>query len=1598
MLKPDDHVLEYVDAYVHDALVLPEKRLVAAHCEACPICRVALGEARKRLQALSSLPTIEAPEALIRATQRRIEQHGAQRAKRLRLWLAAAAAILLVLGGMNLYYYNLSAAPYDLRILGQAEWLAGSEVSLRVVFLNPNDGSAYPGAPVEIDILNTALNTAAHLASFSTDRFGSGTVRMKLPDWADGKYPLRVRAVHGGSEESVTETIALHRSWQLMLTSDKPVYQPGDVIHLRSLALARPAGKPVAGQPIAFSIVDPKGNVVFRKRDVTSRFGIAATDCPLATEIIEGQYQVRCELADTKGALGVTVEKYVLPKFKLAVELDQPYYEPGARVRGTIAAHYFFGKPVEGAEVEIEVQAADIGPSKITTTAAKTDASRAAKFEFVLPRSLVSRPQDAGDARFSVVATLRDSAGQKQAATVSGIVTEQPIRIEVIPESGTLVRGAPNRMYFLTTYADGRPAETRISVSGIDREIKTNELGAASIEFTPEGDQVQWLVRASDAAGKNGRRDVTFRCGWPGDGFLVHTDKAVYDGGQTMNVTVLGGGSGPVFVDLVKDGQTVLTDTVPISGGRGQYAIDLPPELFGAVQLCAYRLTSQGTPLVENRVVYIRQANGLKIDAHLDRAEYRPGERAKLTVSVSDPQGKPVAAGVSLAGVDEAVFSVLANAAGMKPAFASLDDELLEPVYAIYGWSPDVQSKLSAGGRDELEQALFAKAAQSKTDRDEKLKEVIQKYGENDQRLLDVLQRPDWEQLAENMPDVQKYIPLLRRDGTTLAFQDSSYQQKSHEVGAVRAQRLEFLTAVWIGIGILGGAIALTLIARATGHPAAFFVLVGLALLLSALLLPATQSAREAANRQSKANDIRQIGLALHNYESGKQKDAATDSAPRANEPSSPPPARVREWFPETLLWRPELVTDESGKASLEIDLADSITTWRVSASAVSADGKLGASQSSLRVFQPFFVEFNLPIGLTRGDEVAAPAVVYNYLDKPLTVELRLDDADWFERLDPPVQKLELPTGAVRTVSYRIRARHVGKHELTLHAAGGGVADAIKRSIEVTPNGRRIEQTASGTLQQPAEIAWSVPRDAIEGSVKANVKIYPSTFSQLVDGLEGIFQRPYGCFEQTSSTTYPNVLALDYLRRTKKSVPKVEATAREYINLGYQRLLSFEIAGGGFDWFGRPPANRVLTAYGLMEFSDMVRVSDVDPQLIERTRGWLLDQQNDDGSWSPDRNGIFHDDPTRAAGDLDQLSTTAYIAWAVFADGHADSGRAQRTMTYLLHREPDTIDDPYVLALVANALSAMRPNNPALAPYLRRLDDLCHRSPDGKLAWWEQGASRRTMFYGEGRGGSVETTALAALAMMQGRTDTGTVRGALAWLISQKDSHGTWYSTQATVLALKALLAGTDRPLGDARERRIDVAVDGKTIQSLVIPADQDEVVQQLDLSPQANGGDHRLTITERTDSAAGYQATLVYYTADAAEPLANQPLAIQLDYDKTSLAVNDTVKVTARVTNRIDESAPMVMLDLPIPAGFAIEADDLEALRLSGKIGKFQLTARSAIVYLRELKPSESLELSYRLRAVMPVKITAPAARVYEYYNPDRQAATAPVALTVSH
>ncbi len=177
--------------------------------------------------------------------------------------------------------------------------------------------------------------------------------------------------------------------------------------------------------------------------------------------------------------------------------------------------------------------------------------------------------------------------------------------------------------------------------------------------------------------------------------------------------------------------------------------------------------------------------------------------------------------------------------------------------------------------------------------------------------------------------------------------------------------------------------------------------------------------------------------------------------------------------------------------------------------------------------------------------------------------------------------------------------------------------------------------------------------------------------------------------------------------------------------------------------------------------------------------------------------------------------------------------------------------------------------------------------------------------------------------------------------------------------------------------------------------------MQQVDLSDRVaiGPGPHRLILEDRSGAESGYQVVFRYHEPQADRPHEADPgpLTIRLDYDRAAIAVDENITAVATVVNNRPEPAPMVILDLPIPAGFAIDADDLAAAVKAGTLAKFQLTPRAAIVYLRHLAPAAPLTLHYHLHATMPVKLTVPAAHVYEYYDPARQGFSTTARLTVT-
>src|ERR1700730_18603445 len=198
---------------------------------------------------------------------------------------------------------------------------------------------------------------------------------------------------------------------------------------------------------------------------------------------------------------------------------------------------------------------------------------------------------------------------------------------------------------------------------------------------------------------------------------------------------------------------------------------------------------------------------------------------------------------------------------------------------------------------------------------------------------------------------------------------------------------------------------------------------------------------------------------------------------------TSSPAAHVRSYFPEALYINTEIITDKDGHASIVIPMADSITTWRMAMIASTQQGALGTSTSSLKVFQDFFVDLDLPVTLTQGDRVSIPVAIYNYSYARGDVNLKLQNDDWFWLVEDSAEKsVAVDSARVGSSQFTLEARRIGKFKLTLAArmqGGADRADIVVREIEVIPNGREQSLVFNGRLENATQHELAFPATSI---------------------------------------------------------------------------------------------------------------------------------------------------------------------------------------------------------------------------------------------------------------------------------------------------------------------------------------------------------------------------------------------------------------------------------------------------------------------------------------------------------------------------------------
>src|SRR6185312_8774901 len=278
-----------------------------------------------------------------------------------------------------------------------------------------------------------------------------------------------------------------------------------------------------------------------------------------------------------------------------------------------------------------------------------------------------------------------------------------------------------NQIFILTSYPDGTPATTTVTVHqpGIrligetDQQVSTDAGGVAIIHINPGAGLDSLQINADDHHGNHTSGPVPLESREGGDQILLRTDHAVLKAGDRIHLKVLSTRAhGSSYIDVVKNGQTILTRDIDLQNGEGDLALNATPDMAGTQDINAYMFGRDAQPVADHRLVFVQPADELKIETSADAAVYKPGADARIRFHVTNARGEGVSAALGVQVVDEAVFALAEKQPGFAKVFFYLEQEVMKPRYEIHSLSmSDVVEPVVSGDadrRDTAARALFS--------------------------------------------------------------------------------------------------------------------------------------------------------------------------------------------------------------------------------------------------------------------------------------------------------------------------------------------------------------------------------------------------------------------------------------------------------------------------------------------------------------------------------------------------------------------------------------------------------------------------------------------------------------------------------------------------------------------------------------------------------------------------------------------------------------------------------------------------------------------------------------------------------------------------
>ena len=717
---------------------------------------------------------------------------------------------------------------------------------------------------------------------------------------------------------------------------------------------------------------------------------------------------------------------------------------------------------------------------------------------------------------------------------------------------------------------------------------------------------------------------------------------------------------------------------------------------------------------------------------------------------------------------------------------------------------------------------------------------------------------------------------------------------------------------------------------------------------------------------------------------------------------------QVRSDFRSTAFWKPDLVTDASGTATVKVKYPEALTTWRATARAATTGAQFGMSSATARTSMPLLVRLQAPRFFVEGDRVVVSAVLNNNTSEPLSVSASLE-AEGLSGGSQPVQVQVAPNGEARA-DWTVVADKAGPAKLRVTGRSQKYGDAMERAFVVYEHGVDKLIARSGKMRgDEAVIRLDLPRE--RRATELTVQVAPSIATTMLDALPYLIDYPYGCTEQTMSRFLPAAIVARTIEKLGLGKARVAGKDLDGVTkAGLTRLYDMQHGNGAWGWWKEGPDDAWMTAYVVWGFS-IARDAGlkIDASRIDRAAAWLETNL-------VERRGAHHD-----------------LAWMLHAITAWRQGPNSRVMTAFedVYKNREKLT-PYSRALLALAAHRLGESERARV-LLRNLEDgvQIDKAPDQSVllpgdtsaetmqtAHW--GASKR--FWWRWYEGPVETTAFALQAFVTIDPQNKLVEPVMNWLV--KNRRGTrWSNTRDTAIALLAMNEYLERSgelLGDVS---YEVTVNGKVIATKTVTA-KDVLGAPSRFTADASlltGAMQEIRIRRTSGKSPLYFAAEARFVSleEPVKPAGNEifvkreyfrlaprPTLLKgVQYDRVPLRDNESIasgeRVEVVVTIDAKNDYTYLLFEDLKPAG--LEAVSLQsgyslsATSDRGRVPVYQeLRDRKVAMFLDRLGQG-IWEIRYTLRAEVPGQFHALPLLAEAMYVPDVRANSAEVRVEVT-